>query len=65
MNRTIITSNQRKPDMEPSKFLGKLLNDHGKEKLLDILKTHLIPEDALDALLNDDLSTFKEKEEAR
>ena len=61
LNRTIISSNQRKMGKKPSEFFGSLIKEYGKDKIIEILETHLIPEDALDSLLNDNLEDFKEK----
>lgn len=61
LNRTIISSNQRKMDKKPSEFFSTLIKEYGRDRVIEILKTHLIPEDALESLLNDDLAGFKEK----
>ena len=61
LNRTIISSNQRKMNKKPSEFFGSLIKDYGKDKVIEILETHLIPGDALGSLLNDNLEYFKEK----
>ncbi|MEM3505406.1 MAG: DUF262 domain-containing protein [Conexivisphaerales archaeon] len=60
LNRTVITSNQSKIDKKPSEFFGDRLKDFGREKLVEILRSHLIPEEALDYLLKDDLKNFLE-----
>jgi hypothetical protein len=44
--------------------VGRLIvkhDEHGKQKLEEILESHIIPADALDYLLNDDLPNFLEK----
>ncbi len=61
LNRTIISSNQRKSNKKPSEFFKDLIEKHGKEYTIEILETHLIPEEALESLLNDNLEEFKEK----
>ncbi len=61
LNRTIISSNQRKTDKKPSEFFTDLINKYGQDRVIKILETHLIPKEALDSLLKDDLATFKEK----
>jgi hypothetical protein len=40
VNRTIITSNQRKSDKEPSRYFGALKELNGDEALCAILATH-------------------------
>ncbi len=59
--KTIISTNQRKIDKKPLEYFGKLVEERGENKVKDILKTHLIPSDALDDLLNDDLEGFIKK----
>ncbi|MEM2070876.1 MAG: hypothetical protein QXE86_05710, partial [Archaeoglobaceae archaeon] len=53
-------SNQSKIDKKPSEFFGDRLKDFGREKLVEILRSHLIPEEALNYLLKDDLKNFLE-----
>ncbi|MDI9645699.1 MAG: hypothetical protein QFX40_03290 [Archaeoglobales archaeon] len=60
LNRTLITSNQSKIDKKPSEFFGDRLKDFGRKKLVEILRSHLIPEEALNYLLKDDLKNFLE-----
>lgn len=60
LNRTLITSNQSKIDKKPSEFFRDRLKDFGKDKLIEILKSHLIPEEALEFLLQDKLKEFLE-----
>lgn len=57
-NRTLITKNREKTNRKPSDYFKELLDQHGRIQLLEILKSHLIPEEALDSLLNDDKSEF-------
>jgi len=60
LNRTLITSNQSKFNEKPSEYFRERLEEHGREILLEILESHLIPPEALDYLLNDDLESFME-----
>lgn len=60
-NRTLISTNVEKSNKKPSEYFNELLAKHGKKKLLKILKSHLIPEDALDDLLKDDFQNFVKK----
>ena len=57
-NRTIITTNQSKSNKRPSEYFSKRIEKLGREKVEEILGTHLIPPEALDALLRDDIETF-------
>jgi len=59
--KTIISTNQKKLAKKPSKYFGEFVSAKGVERVKEILKTHLIPEEALDCLLNDDLNCFVEK----
>jgi hypothetical protein len=61
INRTLITTNAVKGDKLPSVYFRELIGDYGEDKLKEILKTHIIPEDALDSLLNDDINDFLSK----
>lgn len=61
INRTLISTNAEKSDKKPSEYFRQKLNEHGKEKLKMILESDLIPEEALDDLLNDHLQNFIEK----
>lgn len=61
VNRTLISTNAEKSDKKPSEYFKQKLNEHGDEKFKEILETHLIPEDALNDLLNDNLQGFIEK----
>lgn len=60
LNRTIITTNQSKINKKPSVYFKEQLKKLGERKVKHILKTHLIPEEALNALLNDDIKKFME-----
>lgn len=57
-NRTLITSNQSKSNKKPSEYFSERIKELGKEKVLENLATHLIPPEALDALLTDNLDMF-------
>jgi hypothetical protein len=61
VNRTLISTNAEKSDKKPSEYFKHKLKEHGPEKLRMILESHIIPWDALDCLLNDDLKGFVEK----
>lgn len=60
-NRTLISTNAEKSDKKPSEYFKQKLDEHGKEKLKMILESHIIPEDALDYLLSDDVQNFIER----
>ncbi|ALM76054.1 hypothetical protein TBCH5v1_2153 [Thermococcus barophilus] len=59
-NRTIITTNQSKSNKKPSEYFKERIQELGEESVLNILATHLIPPEALEALLKNDLETFME-----
>jgi hypothetical protein len=61
VNRTLISTNSKKSDKVPSEYFREKLDEHGTGRLMMIMKSHLIPEDALDCLLNDDLQNFERK----
>ncbi len=61
INRTLITTNTAKGNQNPSKYFKDRINDYGKDKLKAILTTHLIPENAIDDLLTDNINAFLEK----
>jgi len=61
LNRTLISSNAEKWKTKPSKYFKERLNEHGPENFEIIMKSHLIPNDAIQFLLNDDLKNFCEK----
>ncbi len=61
INRTLISTNTAKGSKKPSEYFKNILNEHGEGELKRILKSHIIPEDALDCLLQDDLKNFMEK----
>lgn len=60
LNRTLISTNSEKINKRPSVYFKERLEEHGKEKLIEILESHIIPPSALDHLLNDDLHRFME-----
>ncbi len=60
LNRTLISTNAKKADKKPSEYFRQKVDEHGEEQLKRILKSHIIPEEALDYLLKDDLQTFIE-----
>ena len=61
INRTLISTNAAKGDLNPSKYFNGRIKDYGKEKLKEILSTHLIPENAIDDLLTDNINDFLKK----
>jgi hypothetical protein len=58
VNRTIISSNQRKSDKEPSRYFGALKELNGDDALHAILATHYIDANATRCLLNDEFEEF-------
>lgn len=62
LNRTLISekSNIMKSDKIPSIFIPLFIDQHGKdiERFLQTLNSHLIPPEALQALLNDNFDDF-------
>lgn len=52
------STNQSKFNKRPSEYFRERLKEHGREKLEEILKSHIIPPEALDYLLSDDLENF-------
>jgi len=61
LNRTLLSTNLRKGNKKPSEYFLDLLKQHGRERLVKILESHLIPEEALSDLLSDNLKGFLEK----
>ena len=61
INRTLISTNAAKGDLNPSKYFNERIKDYGREKLKEILSTHLIPENAIDDLLTDNINDFLKK----
>jgi hypothetical protein len=60
VNRTLISTNAEKSDKKPSEYFKQRLDDHGEENFKMILESHIIPGDALDCFLNDNLQRFIE-----
>jgi len=60
LNRTLITTNQSKINKRPSEYFRERIMELGEKKVKEILESHLIPPEALDALLEDDLERFME-----
>lgn len=58
LNRTLLTTNVIKAKTIPSEYFQKLLQQHGNTKLKKILNSHLIPDDALQYLLANDMHKF-------
>lgn len=61
LNRTLITTNSAKGDKIPSVYFRERINDYGKKKMIEILKTHIIPDEGLDSLLKNDINSFLDK----
>jgi len=61
LNKTLISTNAQKSNKNPSEYFKELQKKHGKDKLLEILESHLIPKEALEDLLNDYFEPFLEK----
>ncbi len=57
-NRSLITSNANKKDKVPSVYFGERISEQGKETVIRILKSHLINEEGLKYLLEDDIKKF-------
>ena len=60
-NKTLISTNTEKSNKLPSEYFKELLTKHGEKELKKILTSHLIPEDALSSLLEDNLESFVNK----
>ncbi len=60
INRTLISSNQIKGNKKPSEYLPLFLESHGggMERLRQTLRSHLISEEAYQAMLRDDFRVF-------
>ncbi|MCS7199800.1 MAG: DUF262 domain-containing protein [Caldimicrobium sp.] len=61
INKTLLTTNVEKSNKKPSEYFGELIKLHGEEKLKSILESHIIPFDALDDLLSDNIESFLQK----
>lgn len=62
LNRTLISTNQKKSKTPPSKYFKALMSEQNirKNKLIESLSSHFISEVGFDALLKDDLNALKE-----
>jgi hypothetical protein len=58
LNRTLITTNERKAKRKPSSYFKDKLQKHGEAELKRILASHVIPGTALPFLLADDIQGF-------
>jgi hypothetical protein len=58
LNRTLLTTNAKKSKARPSDYFERQMKQHGEIQLKRILVSHLIPEDALQYLLSDDIDKF-------
>jgi len=58
LNRTLISTNQSKINKRPSEYFRERIEELGREKVKEILATHLIPPEAIDCLLNDNIAEF-------
>ena len=56
-----LATNAEKRSKPPSEYFNERLKEHGDAKLKGILKSHLIPDDALESLLKENLGGFLEK----
>ncbi|MCX7926983.1 MAG: DUF262 domain-containing protein, partial [Candidatus Omnitrophica bacterium] len=61
INRTLITTNAEKSDKKPSFYFKERYDKLGRKELNNILKSHIIPADALDDLLTDNIDAFLQK----
>jgi hypothetical protein len=60
-NRTLISSNAEKWKTKPSEYFKERLKEHGPEVFKVIMRSHLIPDDAIQSLLKNDLESFCER----
>jgi len=60
-NRTLIADNRHKINKKPSEYFSEKEKKLGREQLVQILESHLIPKDALPDLLKDDIENFMNK----
>ena len=60
LNRTLISTNQKKSKKKPSIYFGQIEKQIGKQQVLQMLETHFISEDGFNALLNDNIASLKE-----
>ena len=59
LNRTLISTNQKKSNKKPSVYFEDLNNKIGSQKLHEVLRSHLVSESGLVALMNNDLDALK------
>lgn len=59
LNRTLIASNAEKSNKQPNQYFGALETLSSRERLEEILDTHLIDSNGYSALLANDLEQFK------
>jgi hypothetical protein len=64
LNRTIISTNQKKASQPPSKYFGAIETLVGRPQLEQVLSSHLIDANGLSSLLRDDLAGFMSAREA-
>jgi len=60
-NRTLISTNISKGNKKPSEYFKEIIDSYGRNRLIEVLKTHLISEKALDCLLENNLEGFLEE----
>lgn len=58
LNRTLLTTNAKKSNATPSSYFKEMLQKHGEVELKKILASHIIPGEALQFLLGDDIQQF-------
>ncbi len=61
INRTLISTNAEKSNKRPSEYFTQRYKELGMEKLREILRSHIIPPEALDDLLHDNIQKFLQK----
>jgi hypothetical protein len=63
MNRTLIASNAEKSNRQPNQYFGALETLLGRERVEEILSSHLIDSNCYSALIQNDLDRFKKQRE--
>jgi len=58
LNRTLLTTNAKKGSTKPSTYFKEILQKRGEVELKKILASHIIPGEALQFLLGDDIQEF-------
>ncbi len=58
LNRTLLSTNSKKGDKRPSEYFKERIEQLGEEQVKKLLETHLIPPQAFENLLKDDLKSF-------